>query len=77
MHKGKLTNVNPPRITTEPKQYLCDHSHILLKQYTIEIKNFIMKQIVKEKSTKKSLKNSYKLDTNKLRRSDSDILKHF
>ena len=26
-----------------------------------------MKQIVKEKSTKKSLKNSYKLDTNKLR----------
>ena len=71
MHKGKLTNVNPPRITTEP------HSHILLKQYTIEIKNFIMKQIVKEKSTKKSLKNSYKLDTNKLRRSDSDILKHF
>ena len=24
-----------------------------------------MKQIVKEKSTKKSLKNSYKLDTNK------------
>ena len=68
MHKGKLTNVNPPRITTEP---------ILLKQYTIEIKNFIMKQIVKEKSTKKSLKNSYKLDTNKLRRSDSDILKHF
>ena len=34
-----------------------------------------MKQIVKEKSTKKSLKNSYKLDTNKLRRSDSDILK--
>ena len=36
-----------------------------------------MKQIVKEKSTKKSLKNSYKLDTNKLRRNDSDILKHF
>ena len=56
---------------------LSHHSHILLKQYTIEIKNFIMKQIVKEKSTKKSLKNSYKLDTNKLRRSDSDILKHF
>jgi hypothetical protein len=75
MHKGELANINPPRITTEP--YLCDHSHILLKQYTIEIKNFIMKQIVKEKSTKKSLKNSYKLDTNKLRRSDSDILKHF
>ena len=49
----------------------------LSQQYTIEIKNFIMKQIVKEKSTKKSLKNSYKLDTNKLRRSDSDILKHF
>jgi hypothetical protein len=24
MHKGKLTNVNPPRITTEPeKPYLC------------------------------------------------------
>ena len=65
MHKGELANINPPRITTEPKQY------------TIEIKNFIMKQIVKEKSTKKSLKNSYKLDTNKLRRSDSDILKHF
>ena len=60
-----------------PQELQLSHSHILLKQYTIEIKNFIMKQIVKEKSTKKSLKNSYKLDTNKLRRSDSDILKHF
>ena len=24
MHKGKLTNVNPPRITTEPKPELKD-----------------------------------------------------
>jgi hypothetical protein len=22
MHKGKLTNINPPRITTEPLQFL-------------------------------------------------------
>ena len=36
MHKGKLTNVNPPRITTEPKiriidEPLCGYEGILIE----------------------------------------------
>jgi hypothetical protein len=32
MHKGKLTNVNPPRITTEPKMF-CEKTKVFFSKH--------------------------------------------
>ena len=31
MHKGELANINPPRITTEPKNKVADNTRIQKK----------------------------------------------
>ena len=36
MHKGKLTNVNPPRITTEPSETLNYFSPVRVEQTSTE-----------------------------------------
>ena len=35
MHKGKLTNVNPPRITTEPDLVLSDRAEYVMPYFTV------------------------------------------
>ena len=37
MHKGKLTNINPPRITTEPQSALIDSisAHLINEAYPV------------------------------------------